>query len=130
MTYYLCTLTPNKYTPRKIKKFIAGYYNKIANSYLGKKFGMTPMDVGSDNENIAAAGDDMSGGEKDPARFVARKENEDMQMRRKEEMMGDKRAVMITNNNVINKGGDNYSEVRGGDVNVHDTAQNPYYNPA
>ena len=80
--------------------------------------------------NIAAAGANMSGGENDPARFIARKENEDMQMRRKEEMMGDKRAVMITNNNVINKGGDNYSEVRGGDVNVHDTAQNPYYNPA
>ena len=54
---------------------------------------------------------------------MSKKENEDMQMRRKEEMMGDKRAVMITNNNVINKGGDNYSEVRGGDVNVHDTAQ-------
>jgi hypothetical protein len=83
-----------------------------------------------DLENIAAAGSNMSGGEDDPARFIARKENEDMMMRRKEEMMGDKRAVMITNNNVINKGGDNYSEVRGGDVNVHDTAQNPYYNPA
>ena len=83
-----------------------------------------------DLANIAKAGAGMSGGENDPARFVARKENEDMQMARKEEMMGDKRAVMITNNNVINKGGDNYSEVRGGDVNVHDTAQNPYYNPA
>ena len=73
----------------------------------------------------------MSGGENDPARFVARKENEDMQMRRKEEQMDEKRAVTIVNNqNTVNKGGDNYSEVRGGDVNVHDTAQNPYYNPA
>ena len=86
---------------QKIKKFIAGYYNKIANSYLGKKFGMTPMDVGSDNENIAAAGDDMSGGEKDPARFVARKQNEDMQMRRKEEMMDEKRAVNNVNNQTV-----------------------------
>tara|TARA_B100001059_G_C17795193_1_gene562596 strand:+ start:121 stop:1794 length:1674 start_codon:yes stop_codon:yes gene_type:complete len=83
----------------------------------------------TDLDNVAASGAQMSGGEDDPARFIARKENEDMQMRRKEEMMGDKRAVMITNNNVINKGGDNYSEVRGGDVNVHDTAQSPYYNP-
>ena len=91
---------------------------------------MSGADVKPDLGNIAAAGAQMSGGENDPARFVARKENEDMQMRRKEEMMGDKRAVMITNNNVVNKGGDNYSEVRGGDVNVHDTAQNPYYNPA
>ena len=91
---------------------------------------MSGADVKPDLGNIAAAGAQMSGGEDDPARFIARKENEDMQMRRKEEMMGDKRAVMITNNNVINKGGDNYSEVRGGDVNVHDTAQNPYYNPA
>lgn len=91
---------------------------------------MSGADVKPDLGNIAAAGAGMSGGESDPARFIARKENEDMQMRRKEEMMGDKRAVMITNNNVINKGGDNYSEVRGGDVNVHDTAQNPYYNPA
>ena len=91
---------------------------------------MSGADVKPDLGNIAAAGAQMSGGENDPARFVARKENENMQMARKEEMMGDKRAVMITNNNVINKGGDNYSEIRGGDVNVHDTAQNPYYNPA
>ena len=91
---------------------------------------MGGADAKPDLGNIAAAGAQMSGGESDPARFIARKENEDMQMRRKEEMMGDKRAVMITNNNVVNKGGDNYSEVRGGDVNVHDTAQNPYYNPA
>ena len=91
---------------------------------------MSGADVKPDLGNIAAAGAQMSGGENDPARFVARKENENMQMARKEEMMGDKRVVMITNNNVINKGGDNYSEIRGGDVNVHDTAQNPYYNPA
>jgi len=91
---------------------------------------MSGADVKPDLGNIAAAGAQMSGGENDPARFIARKENENMQMARKEEMMGDKRAVMITNNNVINKGGDSFSEVRGGDVNVHDNAQNPYYNPA
>ena len=91
---------------------------------------MSGADVKPDLGNIAAAGAQMSGGEDDPARFIARKENEDMQMARKEEMMGDKRAVMITNNNVINKGGDSFSEVRGGDINVHDNAQNPYYNPA
>ena len=71
--------------------------------FSNRGFGMTPMDVGSDNENIAAAGDDMSGGEKDPARFVARKQNEDMQMRRKEEMMDEKRAVNnISNQTVVN----------------------------
>ena len=92
---------------------------------------MSGADVKPDLGNIAAAGAQMSGGENDPARFVARKENEDMQMRRKEELMDEKRAVTIVNNqNTVNKGGDNYSEVRGGDVNVHDTAQNPYYNPA
>ena len=77
--------------------------------------------------NIAKAGAEMSGGDEDSARFVARKENEDMMMKRKEEMMGDKRAVTINNNNV-SKGGDNYSEVRGGDVNVHDSANDPYTN--
>ena len=91
---------------------------------------MSGADVKPDLGNIAAAGAGMSGGESDPARFIARKENEDMQMTRKEELMGDKRAVMITNNNVVNKGGDSFSEVRGGDINVHDNAQNPYYNPA
>jgi hypothetical protein len=81
--------------------------------------------------NIAAAGAQMSGGENDPARFVARKENEDMQMKRKEEMMGDKRAVTIVNNqNTVNKGGDNYSEVRGGDIHVHDQGKDPYTNMA
>ena len=84
-------------------------------------FGMTPMAVRTDNENglpaadIAKASETMSGGEKDPARFVARKQNEDMQMRRKEEMMGDKRAVTIVKN-TVSKGGDNYSEVRGGEI--------------
>ena len=82
-------------------------------------------------ENIAAAGANMSGGENDPARFVARKENEDMQMRRKEELMDEKRAVTIVNNqNTVNKGGDNYSEVRGGDIHVHDQGKDPYTNMA
>ena len=76
--------------------------------------------------NIAKAGAEMSGGDEDSARFVARKENEDMMMKRKEEMMGDKRAVMVTNNNTVNKGGDNYSEVRGGDIHVHDQATNGF----
>ena len=67
----------------------------------------------------------MSGGEEDPARFVARKENEDMQMKRKEEMMGDKRAVTIVKN-TVSKGGDNYSEVRGGDIHVHDHSANGF----
>ena len=75
--------------------------------------------------NIAAAGANMSGGEEDPARFVARKENEDMQMKRKEEMMGDKRAVTIVKN-TVSKGGDNYSEVRGGDIHVHDHSANGF----
>ena len=79
-------------------------------------------------ENIAAAGAAMSGGEEDPARFIARKENEDMMMRRKEEMMGDKRAVNIVNNNSVVKGGDSYSEVRGGDIRIHDSANDPYTN--
>ena len=83
-----------------------------------------------DLANIAKAGAGMSGGENDPARFVTRKVNEDMQMRRKEELMDEKRIVTINNNNVVNKGGDSYSEIRGGDINVHDNAQNPYYNPA
>ena len=75
--------------------------------------------------NIAKAGAGMSGGEADPARFVARKENEDMQMKRKEEMMGDKRAVTIVKN-TVSKGGDNYSEVRGGEIHVHDHSANAF----
>ena len=64
---------------------------------------MSGADVKPDLGNIAAAGAQMSGGEDDPARFIARKENEDMQMRRKEEMMGDKRAVnQINNQTVVN----------------------------
>ena len=67
----------------------------------------------------------------DPARFIARKENEDMQMRRKEELMDEKRAVTIVNNqNTVNKGGDNYSEVRGGEIHVHDQGKDPYTNMA
>ena len=85
---------------------------------------MSSGSEGSDSEpnlaNIAKAGSGMSGGEDDPAGLVAKKQNEDMQMKRKEEMMDDKRAVQINNNNVVNKGGDSYSETRGGDVNVHD----------
>ena len=43
---------------------------------------------------------------------------------------GNNKDSIGIHNNVINKGGDSFSEVRGGDVNVHDNAQNPYYNPA
>ena len=48
-----------------------------------------------------------------------------MQMKRKEEMMGDKRAVTIVKN-TVSKGGDNYSEVRGGEIHVHDHSANAF----
>jgi len=86
---------------KKIKNYMAGIYNDVANSYIGKKLGMKPMAIESDSENMAKASEIMSGGEKDPARFIARKQNEDMQMRRKEEMMDEKRAVNNINNQTV-----------------------------
>jgi hypothetical protein len=81
------------------------------------------------NNNFEQASKQMSGGEDDPAKYIARKENENMQMRRKEEMMSEKREVtIINNNNSVVKGGDSYSEVSGGDINVHDSANDPYTN--
>jgi len=53
------------------------------------------------SDNIAKTGEIMSGGEKDPARFVTNKQNEDMMMRRKEEMMDEKRAVNNVNNQTV-----------------------------
>ena len=86
---------------KKIKNYLAGIYNDVANSFIGKKLGMKPMAIESDSENMAKASEIMSGGEKDPARFIARKQNEDMQMRRKEEMMDEKRAVNNINNQTV-----------------------------
>jgi hypothetical protein len=92
---------------QRIKNAMAKYYNKVANSALGKFIGMKPMAIQTEDglpaADIAKASETMSGGEKDPARFVARKQNEDMQMKRKEEMMDEKRAVNVVNNqNVVN----------------------------
>ena len=79
--------------------------------------------------NVAEVGASMSGGAEDPAKYIARKENENMQMRRKEEMMSEKREVTIINNNTsVNKGGDSVTQVSGGDINVHDSANDPYTN--
>ena len=78
----------------KIQNAMTGYYNKIANSAFGKFIGMKPMATGT----LAGVVPDDN-----PARFVTNKQNEDMRMRRKEEMMGDKRAVnQINNQTVVN----------------------------
>ena len=81
----------------RIQNAMAGYYNKIANSKLGKFIGMKPMATGDTGTLAGIVPNDA------PDRFVTNKRNEDMQMRRKEEMMGDKRAVnQINNQTVVN----------------------------
>lgn len=81
----------------RIQNAMAGYYNKVANSKLGKFIGMKPMATGDTGTLAGIVPNDA------PDRFVTNKRNEDMQMRRKEEMMGDKRAVnQINNQTVVN----------------------------
>ena len=104
-------------------------FNKAFEEVMSSGTAAKPADLG----NIAAAGAG-GGGENDPARFVARKEKRGLSPGEDKissgDMMGGNGTVNITNNNVVNKGGDSYSENKGGDINVHDTGMNPYYNPA
>ena len=76
----------------RIQNAMAGYYNKVANSKLGKFIGMKPMATGTLSGIIP---------DNAPDRFITNKRNEDMQMRRKEEMMDEKRAVNNVNNQTV-----------------------------
>ena len=101
-------------------------FNKAFEEVMSSGAAAKPADLG----NIAAAG---AAAESDSARFVARKEKRVLAPGEDKISSGDMMGgtfTNVTNNNVINKGGDSYSENKGGDINVHDTGMNPYYNPA
>ena len=113
-------------SPFSASKSFNKAFEEVMSSGASSGAAAKPADLG----NIAAAG---AAAENDSAQFVARKEKRVLAPGEDKISSGDMMGgtfTNVTNNNIINKGGDSYAEMKGGDINVHDNGMNPFYNPA